>query len=221
MPGERRGQGRHMRTAALDLEQGAPRVYHHLQLNGADGTSLKETHFSRFQGIRHWLNTTILYGPVLSAVRRWFWDIGHREMRYADEEKTWLAWLTQHKVSCTKAQVTEVARDMKNAFSVSRADYVRPLPRVPQGAKLLSRGEYLSAEGNEDIPLWGDDPAFGKVAASGRSSSLINLDWMARGGPSSWLMEWAVAREVSTSSRLHQRHLCIEGGSGCSRSGIL
>ena len=72
---------------------------------------------------------------------------------------------------------------MKNAFTVTRADHVRASSSMrPPNAKLLSHAEYCSAEGDADIPLWGDDPAFGKVAASGRSSSLLNTDWMVRCG---------------------------------------
>ena len=74
---------------------------------------------------------------------------------------------------------------MKNAFTVTRAERVRTSPTMrPPNAKLLSHAEYCSAEGNADVPLWYDgcDPAFGKVAAPGRSSSLLNTDWMVRCG---------------------------------------
>ena len=57
----------------------APRVHHHLQLNGAQGTSLEGTHCSNLRGIRHWLNTTKLHGPMLGVIRRWFWELESRE----------------------------------------------------------------------------------------------------------------------------------------------
>lgn len=103
------------------------------------------------------MNTTRLYGPMLGAIRKWFWDSEHHHMMQADQEKTWLKWLAQYKTGCTAAQENEVAGEMKNAFGVSRAAHLRSgPPREPPSAKLLSRAEYLSAEGDADTPLWGD-----------------------------------------------------------------
>ena len=86
-------------------------------------------------------------------------------------------WLKRHTVSCTSTEAREVARDLKNAFGIDMAELARTRPTIrPPKAKLLSHAEYCSAEGDADTPLWGDDPAFGKVAASGRSSSLLNTD---------------------------------------------
>jgi hypothetical protein len=59
---------------------------------------------------------------------------------------------------------------------VSRYEVLRNPARELPCAKLLSRAEYRAAEGNEATELWGGDPAFGKVAASGRSSSLYRAE---------------------------------------------
>ena len=138
-------------------------AWHYLQLNGAEGTSLERMHFSRFRGIRHGLNTTRLYGPMLGAIRKWFWDSEHHHMVHADQEKTWLKWLAQYKTGGTAVQEKEGTGEMKNAFGVSRAAHLRSGPprEPPTSAKLLSRAEYLSAEDDTDTPLWGN-PAFDK-----------------------------------------------------------
>ena len=135
-------------VAVLDLEQGAPRVYHHLQLNGAEGTSSKETHFSRFQGIRHWLNTTRLYGPMLGAIRRWFWDIEQHAMMHADQERTWLEWLAHHKVGCTKTQATEVPGALELLISQQELDQ-----REEEGKVKRRRGR-RNAWAVYDVAMW-------------------------------------------------------------------
>ena len=61
-------------------------------------------------------------------------------------------------------------------------DELRKVARDLTKAKLLSHAEYCAAEGNPATPLVGDDPYFDKVAASGRSAALLNMDWMTRNG---------------------------------------
>ena len=80
-----------------------------------------------------------------------------------------------------------MARDLKNAMQLNRYDYhgqrVREGGGVPctvAKARLLSHAEYRAAEGNPATPLMGDGPFFDKVAKSGRSAALLNMDWMVR-----------------------------------------
>ena len=82
-----------------------------------------------------------------------------------------------------------MARDLKNATRLNRYDHQAQRVREGDGvpftvakAKLLSHAEFRAAEGNPATPLVGDDRFFDKVAASGRSAALLNLDWMVRNG---------------------------------------
>ena len=84
-----------------------------------------------------------------------------------------------------------MARDLKNATRMDRHEYHEQRSRIGNGvpftvrkAKLLSHAEYRAAEGNPDTPLHHDGPSFDKVAASGRSAGLLNMDWTVRTGHS-------------------------------------
>ena len=84
-------------------------------------------------------------------------------------------------------QLRVVARDLKNAMRLDRHEYHAQRVRDADGApytvgtpKLLSLAEYRAAEGNPAAPLAGEDPFLDKVAISGRSASLLNMDWMIR-----------------------------------------
>ena len=75
--------------AVVSLEA---RVYHHLRLNGAEGTSLEGTNGSSIRGIRYWLNTTRVYGPMLGVIRGWFWRLEKRNPQWPprlDSETSW------------------------------------------------------------------------------------------------------------------------------------
>ena len=96
----------------------------------------------------------------------------------------------------SEAELLQVAAEMKNALGVSKGN-ANPAERTrtPAGyhepiakARLLSLAEYSAAQGDPSTPLTGGDPSVDKVAASGRSASLLNMDWMVRhcaagGGP--------------------------------------
>ena len=169
------------KVAPQDLEQGAPHGHHYLEMNVDEGTSLEGTHLSRFQGVRHWLNTTRLHGQTLNCIQKWLWYGENHPTMKPNQNKTWRGWLRQYRPRCTEAESIEVALEMETAFSVSRAALLsRSAPELPS-AKLVSQAEYRKTEGNLAMALWGD-PSSGKVAASGRSSSLLNLDWIARNG---------------------------------------
>ena len=176
--------GQHaMATAAVVFLE--PRVFHLLQLNAAEGALLEGTSCSSFRGIRYWLNTTKSYGLVLGVMVRWFWGAEKRQPQWlpiVNSETSWLEWLKRHKADGTPGEMTEVARALKNALGINRYELSRTsAARVrPPMAKLLSHAEYCSAEGDAATPLQGDGPSFGKVAASGRSASLLNADWILR-----------------------------------------
>jgi hypothetical protein len=177
-----------MATAAVVFLR--PRVLRPLQLNAAEGTSLERTYCQSSRGIRFWLNTTKLYGPMLGVMVRWFHGSQGSKPRWLPRlasESSWLAWLNRHEADGTPDELLEVARDLKLGLGVDRFELERLRTgqgKVPQ-ARLLSQAEYSAAEGDAATPMMGDDMAFDKVAASGRSSALLNLDWTVRNAYSS------------------------------------
>ena len=165
-------------------------TFHQLQLNGAEGTSLEDTPFDNFKGIRHWLNVTKLYNTFFAIVHRWLYGREHREPQWQpihSSASSWQQWLIRNGAEGTAEELRMVARDLKNATHLNRYDHhaqrVREGDSVPYTvakAKLLSHAEYRAAEGNPATPLMGDDRFFDKVAKSGRSAALLNMDWMIR-----------------------------------------
>ena len=55
----------------------------------------------------------------------------------------------------------------------------RGTPQPTAFARLLNPMEYAVAQGNPSTPLLGD-PSENKVALSGRSASMLNMDWVVR-----------------------------------------
>jgi len=71
---------------------------------------------------------------------------------------------------------------MKNALGVDKDQRRRLMGGRGHVAKarLLSPEEYSAAQGDPSIPLYFGDRTEDKVALSGRSASLLNIDWMMR-----------------------------------------
>ena len=92
-----------------------------------------------------------------------------------------MAWLQRHNADGDEDELRLVAAEMKNALGVSKNERQRLLGGKLHIAKarLLSQAEYSIAQGDPSIPLFGDRTE-DKVALSGRSASLLNMDWMVR-----------------------------------------
>jgi hypothetical protein len=161
-----------------------PHTFHPLQLNDLEGTSLENTALANFRGIRYWLNVTKLYGPMFAVMARWLYGLEGRQQGWhpvANSTSSWFNWLKRNNADGDNDELRHVAAELKNALGVDRIERHRLTGRPPSvKARLLSRAEYSAAEGDDSTPLCGDDRTFGKVAASGRSVALLNLDWMVR-----------------------------------------
>jgi hypothetical protein len=162
-----------------------PHTFHPLQLNDVEGTSLENIVCGNFKGIRYWLNVTKLYDPMFTVMARWLYGFGggqHIWHPTPNSANSWLAWLRRHNADGDDDELLQVAAEMKNALGVSKNERERLLgSRVPTAKdRLLSRAEYSVAQGDPSTPLIGGDPSVDKVAASGRSASLLNTDWMVR-----------------------------------------
>ena len=175
-----------------------PRTLHLLQPDFAAGTCLEGTGCDNLKNIQRWMNVTKLYGPIFTVVTRWFygfrriggsgWPLTSRGKRVANSVEAWEAWLEYHNADGSDVQLLKVAIEMRNALEVSNAERDVELRRQADAAgttqpmviaRLLNPVEYARAQGNPGTPLFGD-PSEDKVAISGRSASLLNLDWAVR-----------------------------------------
>ena len=174
-----------------------PRTFHLLQPDIAAGTCLEGTHCCNLKNIQRWMNVTKLYGPIFTVVTRWFygfkriggsgWPLTGRGTRVANSAEAWQAWLEYHNAEGSDVQLLRVAIEMRNALGVSYKERHDELSQQvaagtmqPMGiARLLNPLEHARAQGNPGTPLFGD-PSEDKVAISGRSASLLNLDWGVR-----------------------------------------
>ena len=168
-----------------------PRTLHLLQPNEAEGTLLEDTVCDNLKRIRYWLNVTKLYVPIYAVVARWLYGFGGGKgwQPAADSVSSWLAWLKRHNADGSEAELLRVATEMKSALGVSKGqrelllrerERMLGITQPIAKARLLSQAEYAVAQGDPSTPLTGGDPSVDKVAASGRSASLLNMDWMVR-----------------------------------------
>ena len=168
-----------------------PRTLHLLQPNEAEGTLLEGTVCDNLKRIQYWLNVTKLYVPICAVVARWLYGFGGGNgwQPVVDSVDSWLAWLKRHNADGSELELLRVAIEMKSALGVSSAQREIELRERERRlgitqpivmGRLLSQAEYAVAQGDPSTPLTGGDPSAGKVAASGRSASLLNTDWMVR-----------------------------------------